>query len=453
MTNNLYAVPSYYSYQRITHTQPQPIPRIRLSAFSPAYGGTKHGEATQARAGVPSVRRRVLGTKTIPGPHRLVCFIQEYKQPYTTAYLPRIGRPVEMPGRRPPVQPVDKNLCRRCQTVEPSIVVRTDALCKDCFSKYVQTKVVKRMEAFRVRNAEFGKARKLLLPLSYDACSVGLLHVLSQHLKGQTKNTGRTGYQLCILHIYDQLAADGQRDDSFAALQARYPQHEYHSAALSEVLSLDDLSNLFPDAAEHSDGGASPRDRLLSILNSSKSATGRQDTLQILRRKLVVQVAKRQQCEAVLCADSTTKLAERTLSETVKGRGSALPWIVADGESLHGAAFYYPQSEILTKELEAYVSFIEPPLDQLIVKADKPASVSTKNMTIDDLMHQYFESVERDFPSIVANVVRTTGKLQSPSLSQVEQQCELCNIPLQGQSPEKSRLCYGCIRNMPQITS
>ncbi|KAF2160969.1 hypothetical protein M409DRAFT_28575 [Zasmidium cellare ATCC 36951] len=359
-----------------------------------------------------------------------------------------------MPGRRLPAQPVDDSLCRRCQTVEPAIVVRTEPLCRDCFSKYVQTKVVKRMETFRVRNSELGKVRKLLVPLSHDACSVGSLHILSHHLKGQAEKTGRTGFKLCILRIDDELAAaDGQRDSSLATIQARYPEHEYRSAALSEVLSLDDLSSLFPDVSENRVECASPRDRLLSILNSSKSATGRQDTLQILRRKLVVQIAKREECEAVVWEDSTTKLAERTLAETAKGRGFALPWTVADGESPHGITFYYPLRELLTKEIEAYISFVEPPLDQQLVNPEKPATVSTKNMTIDDLMNQYFESVERDYPSIVANVVRTTGKLKAAPLSQVEQQCELCNIPLQGQSPEKSRLCYGCIRNIPQSTS
>ncbi|KAK4504659.1 hypothetical protein PRZ48_002620 [Zasmidium cellare] len=357
-----------------------------------------------------------------------------------------------MPGRRLPAQPVDESLCRRCQTVEPVIVVRTEPLCKDCFNKYVHTKVVKRMETFRVRNSELGKARKLLLPLSYDACSVGLLHILSQHLKGQTEKTGRTGFRLCVIRIDDELAAaDGLRDDSWSAVQARYPEHEYYSAALSEVLSLDDLSNLFSETSENAVEGATPRDRLLSILSPAKSATARQDTLQILRRRLVVHVARREECEAVVWEDSTTKLAERTIAETAKGRGFALPWIVADGESPHGVTFYYPLRELLTKELESYISFVEPPLE--FVKSDKPANVSTKNMTIDDLMNQYFESVERDYPSIVANVVRTTGKLKAAPLSEVEQQCELCCIPLQGQSPEKSRLCYGCIRNMPQTAS
>jgi cytoplasmic tRNA 2-thiolation protein 2 len=45
-------------------------------------------------------------------------------------------------------------------------------------------------------------------------------------------------------------------------------------------------------------------------------------------------------------------------------------------------------------------------------------------------------------------VVRTTSKLQARTLQDVEAHCELCDLPLEGQAPERSRLCYGCIRTM-----
>jgi cytoplasmic tRNA 2-thiolation protein 2 len=151
----------------------------------------------------------------------------------------------------------------------------------------------------------------------------------------------------------------------------------------------------------------------------------------------------------VLWGDSTTKLAERTLSETAKGRGFSLPWIVADGESPHGIEFFYPMQELLSKEIEAYASLLDPSLDDLLHAEESKPAVSTKNTTIDDLMKQYFQSVERDYPSIVANVVKTAGKLQQLPLSETEQQCELCEMPLLDNAPQRSRLCYGCIRTLP----
>lgn len=325
--------------------------------------------------------------------------------------------------------------------------MRTEPICKGCFSKYVQSKVVKRMESFRVRHSAPGKERKLLLPFAHDACSVALIQILSQHLKGQTEKTGRTGFKLCILSVD---SGDDTETALWTDIKSRYPEHEYHTETLSHMLASDDLASLFPEVADDEAAQDQPAERLQRIIGSVKSATARQDLEQSLTRRLIVQFAREQDCEAVVWQDSTTRLAERTLAETAKGRGFTLPWIVTDGESPLGVPFYYPLRELLSKEIEAYVSYLNPPFEPDMMKSEAKPAVSTKNTTIDDLMSQYFESVERDYPSIVANVVRTAGKLKAPALSEVEQQCELCNMPLQGRAPDRSRLCYGCIRTIPQ---
>ncbi|SMQ47865.1 unnamed protein product [Zymoseptoria tritici ST99CH_3D7] len=355
-----------------------------------------------------------------------------------------------MPGRRLPDEPIDTALCRRCQEVEPAIVVRTEPVCKSCFSKYVQTKVVKRLESFRVRHSEPGNERMVLLPLSYTASSVTLLHVLSQHLQGQTEKTGRTGFKLCVLHILGGNSANEDDEAPFDDLKARYPQHDYHTVRLSEALASDDVvRSLFADSSNLEIRADDPEQSLRSLLLKAPSATSRQDIEQTLKQRLTISFAKSHACDAVIWDHSATKLAERTISETAKGRGISLPWIVADGDSLHGIPFYHPLRELLNNELKSYVEFADPPFDARFSTVDTKPIVSTKNTTIDDLVEQYFESVEQDYPSIVANVVRTTGKLPVKAIEQAEQ-CELCCTPLQDRAPEKSRLCHGCIRMLPQ---
>ena len=127
-----------------------------------------------------------------------------------------------------------------------------------------------------------------------------------------------------------------------------------------------------------------------------------------------------------------------------------MPWVVTEGGSPHGIPFYRPMRDLLSKEIAAFASLVDPPLDDMILKEKVKPAVSTKNTTIDDLMKQYFESVEQEYPSIVANVVKTASKLESASLSAVEKHCELCDTPLNGFAPDKSRLCYGCIRVLPR---
>jgi cytoplasmic tRNA 2-thiolation protein 2 len=303
------------------------------------------------------------------------------------------------------------------------------------------------MESFRVRHSDPSRERRLLLPISFGYCSVALLAVLSQHLKGQVEKTGRTGFQLHVLHIHEcALNSESSPQYLLKKVEERFPEHTYSSRSISDLSVEENVLSLLVHGVDNS---THPEQSVNDVLASLTSVTSRSDALQILRRRLIVQFAKSENCEAILWADSTTRLAERTLAETAKGRGSSLPWLTSDGETPHAIPFYYPLRELLSKEIETFAAMADPPLHDLILTNQTKQAVSTKNTSIDDLMRQYFESVERDYPGIVANVVRTTGKLQAPSLGEVEKKCELCEMPLDSNAPERSRLCYGCIRNFP----
>lgn len=358
-----------------------------------------------------------------------------------------------MPSRKP-AAPKDSSLCRRCQTNEPAITVRSEPLCHSCFCKYVQTKVVKRMESFRVKHSDPGHERVLLLPLSFGSCSTTLLHLLSEHMKGQVERTGRSGYKLHVLHVDEGFNSDGNASRmQLDTVKARFPEHTYSLSSLAETTSMEDITSLFKGETKHEsrDSSKTPPPSISELLSSLTSATSRTDTLQILRRRLITTFAKQHSCESLLWAHSTTRLAEITLAETAKGRGASIPWLVSDTSSPHGIQYFYPMRELLTKEIIAFSALVEPPISDLIVQDVVKPAVSTKNTSIDDLMRQYFESVEREYPSIVANVVRTTGKLQAPEVREAEERCELCEMPLGEEAPERSRLCYGCIRTLPWV--
>ena len=373
-----------------------------------------------------------------------------------------------MPSRNneqpPPAESTSTtNLCKRCHTEEVAIAVRSEPVCKICFSKYVQTKIVKRLETFRVKNSEPGKERTLLVPLSFGPSSTALLRVLSRHLKGQLEKTGRTGFKLHILHILQPRDDAASSEARLEKVKELYPDHIYSTIALSSITSDPELaSTLLPTALQEtlstlkstSPSEPSPDETFHSLLTTLPTPTSRADALTLLQRKLTLHHALTTSCAAILFSDTTTRLSERILSETAKGRGFALPWLVSDGESPLRVPIYYPLRDLLSKEVVSYVDFLEGPesLEGIVLKKDGgsagAATIMMKNSTIDDLTRQYFGGVEVDYPSIVANVVRTTSKLQARTLADVEAHCELCDLPLEGQAPERSRLCYGCIRTM-----
>jgi len=326
------------------------------------------------------------------------------------------------------------------------------------------------MEAFRTRHLVPGQQRKLLLPISFGVSSTTLLLILDQHLQSQMTKAGKTGFALHVLYIIDPFATTDKAMERFETIKARFPNHEFSSFSLDEYIAGSNpncTSNgemLHNDKLEdHLEKDSS---KLESFLSALPSATSRTDALSILRTRAAAQFAKDHRCEGILWGNSTTKLAEKVLSETAKGRGFALSRHVTDGKSPYGVAFYHPMRDVLKKELLAHVDLFQPSLRPLIMEdafLPTKAPPSAKNTTIDALMQQYFESVEENYPNIVSNVVRTTGKLQLPAVDGVKL-CRLCRLPVtddvlggdqtDATTPECSaslhyELCYGCARSVP----
>ena len=352
------------------------------------------------------------------------------------------------------------------------LVVFVLTVSRKCFCQYITTKAVKRMETYRVRGST-KVARKLLLPLSFGASSASLVHILDRHLQGQYDRMNRVTYELYIVHI-DLDIDDADRETSSMLLEkykARYPRHTYSSIGLEEVLNLQiiDWNHLGLPHPPSTDPQKPGMERLQVLIRSITSTTSRVDMISTLLSRLIVEAARTSGCECILFGDSTTRLAEKTLTETAKGRGFSLPWQVSDGMSPYGIGFSYPLRDVLKQELLSFCSLTTPPLTDLIIYQEPSSHVSSssKLTTIDDLMTQYFQSVEENYPSIVANVVRTSSKLKPLSMDGAAA-CGLCGLPVEegtdgifgwggDQNPDARParesehhgiLCYGCSRSI-----
>ena len=335
---------------------------------------------------------------------------------------------------------------------------------------YVATKILKRMESNKLRASFNDRPKTLLVPVSFGVSSIILLHVLDQQLASRAEAGRHAGYNLHILSV-DQSAVFGQPSprEFFEALKHRYPSHNYTAVSLEDYCDYSVTFDLPASAGALTNGHSAldRRTRLKHILSSLSSTTSRADMVEVIRRRLIVAFAKAHACESILFGDSTTRLAEKTLSETAKGRGVTLPWLTADGSSSDGTHRVYPLRDLLRKELEAYVSMISPSLAPLINVAPSQMPTSSKDNTIDNLMSQYFKSVEQNYPSIVSNVVRTSGRLVVPSTSEGNDMCFVCGYPIvnessswdqlnpmvpqlaNGNDSEKGEtICYGCARSV-----
>ena len=337
------------------------------------------------------------------------------------------------------------------------------------------TKVSKRLEANKVRSAYNETPRKLLIPLSLGVSSLALLQILDQHLRTQLEKSNRTPYTLHVLFVdeFQYLTQPTAYTTEVEKLRQCFPLHAFSIASLDELFDYEDpdLDEIFM-ARKVSDEThlQSRKERLTAMLSSLPSVTSRVDIINSLRRRLVMALARRHHCSSILFGDSTTRLAERTLSETAKGRGASLPWLTADA-TLDGLQIIYPMRDLLKREIVQYLAFIEPQLTSLAVNAEvvQDGPVSSKDTSIDGLMSQYFASVEQHYPSIVANVVRTSGRLAAPANLISSTSCDMCGLPFESTSEAwageqgslplspngdgtrlggSQTLCYGCTRSI-----
>ena len=341
---------------------------------------------------------------------------------------------------------------------------------------YIVSKCAKRLSDFKVKGIHGERCRKLLLPLSFGAASLSLLHILHGHIRKQREKTSRQGYEISVIHIDESLpCADSSSPVPIEDLKQDYPLHHYHVYRLNDT-SLweqegEDTQGLLRRLSVAA-GQSDPAINLQSYLSSLASTSSVEDISAILRTQLVVNRARALGCEAILWGDSTTRLAEKTLAETAKGRGFSLPWLVNDS-SPHGVPFMYPLRDILRKELTVFACVTQPSLAKYIIGIDPEMkqTKSSRKSTIDGLMTQYFESVEQNYPSIVSNVVRTGSKLSSGEYCQTQCRCRVCDLPVDqanedieitrdgsGESPAQTdeylqALCYGCLRSTQGSTS
>jgi cytoplasmic tRNA 2-thiolation protein 2 len=357
-------------------------------------------------------------------------------------------------------------ICKRCSVNQAALIVRSEPLCAACLAAYLTVKVSKRMEAFRTRYGTAGQERKLLLPMSFGVSSCSLLELLDRHLRVQQERTQMKGFSLHVVHI-DQSSITREASDAsrMEALKERFPEHAYSVIPLSSVFKKESTQTGHSSSPNAGADDSENTIRFLEFLAAMPSATSQSDIISLFLTRALVQFATENSCEAILWGDSTTKLAERVLSESAKGRGFSLPWQVADGETPYGVSFYYPLRDILKKELMAFVGLTSPPLTPLLTEMSfvaTQAPVSSRNTTIDMLMKQYFESVEESYPSIVSNVVRTSSRLRPLSVG--TQRCKLCMLPVtkdqlgieswEGNQDNDEPLddhlglCYGCSRTM-----
>ncbi|KAL1880495.1 hypothetical protein VTK73DRAFT_5882 [Phialemonium thermophilum] len=385
----------------------------------------------------------------------------------------------------------ETQFCKKCSKREATLTQRSEAVCRDCFVQYVANKCIRHVAGIgkEVRPAEGQLSRRYLVALSLGTSSSVLLHILNEYAESILAKDRREPFQLDVVYVDTSLSGPESSDEDHLRIEhvlgryaERYPRFKVQRVPLSTAVGLRMIDW---SALPVLPSGIEPAEQLRSMFQRLPSTTSQADVLRLLVRHILVAKALESSCQAVLYGHSTTALAELTLAETAKGRGFSLPWQVGDGEvpieqyggnadvdtqrtelgSTRHIRVHHPLRELFRKELETYAALTMPPVADIIpaagLKAARPV-VSYRDLSIEEVAKRYFQSVEENYPSVVANVVRTTAKLDRLEVADL---CCICGMPLDEQGDERWRgeigddtaqtqrasrksLCHGCQRSI-----
>lgn len=368
-----------------------------------------------------------------------------------------------------------------------------NTLARDCYVHYVALKMGKRLGQLHreIRVSRQPMARRYLAGLSFGPSSSTLVELLDDTGRRLSLKKSSSPFNPLVVHIDTDLSAgeDSPARKLIKEYRARFPFVEFECVPLADVLAVRSIDwRALPLPSE----GASvpdPAVRLQGLFDALPTVTSRADVLRQLIRHLLLHLAVTRSCSVLLLGHSTSALAALTLSEVANGRGFAVPWQVNDGlctictypDPASGSDItepagetgrtefpvYYPMREVFRNEIIQYIDLVPSlsglvPADQMTIGGTSSV-VSHKDLSIDEVMARYFDSVEDSYSGIVANVVRTTGKLERVAGDDF---CGCCGMILDEQGDSRwagelgddpgsevgfggmGQLCYGCKRSV-----
>ncbi|EMR10325.1 hypothetical protein PNEG_01581 [Pneumocystis murina B123] len=322
------------------------------------------------------------------------------------------------------------NICGRCKEKESSFFSKSEAFCSQCFIIYIKRKFHKTLESFFKEDISF-KNNKALIAVS-EGTSLALIKFFSEN--SDKFKFKRYFNILDFIHIEEDGSVKEVSNSSYISekINEMLPESLFFLINLKNyILNSDENIKLFwdkmSDALLGSQISKESVGSLNDLLSPLSSTTSRMDILKCIRNNIIYNFAEKNGYNVIIFGDTISSIASKIISETAKGRGYSIPWETRGKikQHLYDIWLLRPMKDILRQE--AYY-FLEINGIQNIKKFYHKAT------TIDELVDRYFDDLEKNNPSFLFTVAKTSAKLQVPEIKDTKEYsnsefCFICQMP------------------------
>lgn len=330
--------------------------------------------------------------------------------------------------------------CQRCKEDTAILKARGEYHCKECYLRLVRGKQRKQMssEKYKInyRKSTLGKLEKVLLAFSGGVSSLVLLDVLGNLLlEQQQTHRGLQGFEIVVVNIDEKKLSSLDKEvmSILPEILTRFKPVKitFKMVSLDSYVDLNSLKEIriendFTSLANAVDAQSCTFIDLLSRCPNKSSA---EDLLTIVFEKLLLQAAYDEGCGTIVLGHSMTRIANEIIALTVKGRGSSIHRLISNRTENYNDKdidIIYPLRDLLFAEIDEYAVLSDLKKHEVYSKVVK--SRVSKNLTIRDLVSNYFANLDvTGYSSTASTVMKIGQKLGSPE-SKPNTNCKVCGV-------------------------
>lgn len=332
-------------------------------------------------------------------------------------------------------------MCGKCKANGSRACVRqNEGLCSECLINDMQAKfryAVKSKQVIRPGD-------RVLVPITGDFLSFAALDLLLVHYNPDSNRLqrGLVHFHVEVVWVDEGCLNPGRTAEEAACTEEMVRQSVEDVVNLSGTKGVEFSRLGLEDVFRSSSGTVQERqEKLSNLIGGIADATGREDLISHLSRRMVISHAKSRIFNKIVLSESKTSLGVHIIGSTAKAQGYGLPGDLHYIDARLGCdkpVIVRPLRDLTNKELGLYCHY----RGIVTCTAGHGRDIEREQRSLNDAAESFILGLQNAFPSGLSSILRTGSKLQAfewnstPSAASKDEQidapllCRICLAPV-----------------------